>query len=469
MTAETTLWTLKNFSDAFATDSRRKNRILKIAEAFARNPGKSIPQMLLKQYDIKATYELFKHRESTPMNLQRGHRELTHRRMSSEPGNYLLIEDSSDFIFKNRVQIKGFGPMGDFQDNLQGFMLHSVLVAKYPSIKRQQVGKRLPVEIIGLIDQQYYLREPISKPYKSRQFETRKRETDLWLNSQENIGKAVKNENIKWVRVADRGADIYEFMRYSIDNNYDFVVRARHNRNLESNKRLFEYALSLPIKGELELNLRSRPEKEARKTVLSLRYGKVSLPAPKRPGVKDLKPIECNVISVREENPIEGEERLEWFLLTNRSLDSIEDAYEVVEWYASRWIIEDYHKALKSGMKAEDLQIEDGEGLFAAISIMAIVALRLLDIRERIRLLSDESSLESGLDEIELLTLEHLLKRKIRTVREVGLAIGRLGGHMGRKNDGPPGMITLWRGYSRLKDTADGVRIGLEKKITQTR
>ncbi len=32
--------------------------------------------------------------------------------------------------------------------------------------------------------------------------------------------------------------------------------------------------------------------------------------------------------------------------------------------------------------------------------------------------------------------------------------IGRLGGHLGRKSDGPPGLKVVWLGYQRIIDAA---------------
>lgn len=460
-----TIWVEQHFSGVFATDIRRKKRIIKTVEMMTRLPGKSIPQFSETKYDIKATYELLKHKESTPRALQRGHISLTHKTIQNSPGVYLLIEDTSDIIFSGRRQIQGLGPVGDTDSVLKGFLLHTVLAVKYPEKdSADKYGKRLPVEIIGIADQQYHVRESVKKEKKSRQFVTRDRESDLWLNSQKTIGKRLENENIKWISVCDRGADIYEYMVDSSQNNRNYIVRAKHDRilvtNTSNSKSLFEHARSMPESGTFELELRARPGQSARTAVLSVSYGNVEIRAPQRPGSKagSLDSIKNTVVRVVEKNPISGEP-LEWIILTDLSINSFEDAYQVSEWYSSRWIIEDYHKALKSGMKIEELQLDTEHSLFAAISLMAIVALRLVELREIIRLKSSEPSSELGLDEIELLILEKISKKKLKTVKDVGKAIGRLGGHIGRNSDGMPGMLTLWKGYARLKDMFEGAKL----------
>lgn len=468
MIHETNLWAMQHFFEAFTTDIRRGKRITKIAESMARLPGKSIPQFCDTKYDIKATYELLKHPESTPSAIQRGHRTLTKKTIQTTPGIYLLIEDSSDIIFSGRRQIQGLGPIGEANSVLKGFLLHTVLAVKYPlNDSVDKYGKRLPVEIIGIADQQYHVREAEKKERKSRQFVTRERESDLWLNSQKNIGKRLNNEDIKWISVCDRGADIYEYMIESSNNNRNYIVRAKHDRilveNTSKSTSLFDHARNMPSSGTFEMELRTRPGQAAKTVILSVSYGSVEIRAPQRPGSKagSLAPIRSNVVHVVEKNS-DSDDPLEWILLTNLDINNFTEAYQITEWYSARWIIEDYHKALKSGMKIEELQLDTQHSLFAAISIMAVVALRLVELREIIRLRSSAPSSEIGLDKIELLVLEKVSKKKITTVKEAGLAIGRLGGHIGRKNDGMPGMTTLWKGYIRLKDMAEGAKAVLQ-------
>ena len=49
--------------------------------------------------------------------------------------------------------------------------------------------------------------------------------------------------------------------------------------------------------------------------------------------------------------------------------------------------------------------------------------------------------------------------RTLTTVYEVALAIDRVGGHLNRKNDGPPGIITLTRGLEKLLTVCEGARL----------
>jgi hypothetical protein len=120
-------------------------------------------------------------------------------------------------------------------------------------------------------------------------------------------------------------------------------------------------------------------------------------------------------------------------------------------------MIEKYHKAIKTGLGAERLQLESAARLFAAIAIMSVVAFRLLELRERLRIHPEAEADQAGLSRLELEVLRESSGRTLRTVREVALAIGRLGGHLNRTRDGLPGWQTLWHGMNTLHVLVEGV------------
>jgi IS4 transposase len=93
---------------------------------------------------------------------------------------------------------------------------------------------------------------------------------------------------------------------------------------------------------------------------------------------------------------------LEWILLTDDPAEDFETALTCVLQYATRWVIEEFHKALKTGLGAERLQLETAHRLFAAISMMSVIALRLLDLKERVRVCPEVPATEAGLDSFEL-------------------------------------------------------------------
>ncbi len=459
-------WAHKHFAKATLGDQRRVRRVINIAQHLAHSPGKSIPQLFDNNYAIKASYELFKHEKSTPDNLQSGHRNMVYQELK-KPGTYLLIEDTSELSWTGNMPIKGLGPIGSNAKKAQGFFLHTVLAVRWTNSNLLQ--KRSPVEVIGLADQQYKIR-----PKKGKKIRRRKDgcagESDVWEKTIERLPSLSPEKTVRLVRVCDRGADIYEVLIENLENNYGFVIRASHDRNIESEQptTLFKYARSLFEKGSFFLDLRSRPDQPRRTAILSISFGQVELKSPQRPGYKRgaLKPVKCSVIRIWEKDPSEEiKEPIEWILLCDQIIETLEEAMICAKQYTCRWLIEDFHKALKTGLGAEKLQLEDVTRLFAAISIMSIVALRLIEIRESLRLDPSIPAQNSGLSPLELKILSLRLKRDLKTVKDVGLAIGRLGGHMNRKGDGMPGLLSLWRGMQRLMELMDGVKLAADLNI----
>jgi hypothetical protein len=442
------------------------------AKALAEQPGKMIPELFSRKYDIDATYQLLDQREVTPDAIQQTHRRLV-KQESRKPGRYLLIEDTTFPSYSHRKQaVPGLGPIGGSEPGQQGFLLHSVLAVRVPLTPQPDAsGRRSPVTILGLIDQQYLVRSPRpeakSKQTVSRQRTGRDRESDRWLESSRRIGPAPANPAIRWVRVADREADIYEYLHESSVHHQGFLVRVNQDRVIldpASGERLglvFEHIAGVEPVGGMYLDLRSRDGQKTRRARLLVSCGPVRVQAPERPGrtAGTNPPIDCGFIRIWEPDPPEKVEPLEWVLYSDQRPETLEEALVGAMDYATRFLIEEFHKGLKTGLKAEELQLETADRLFAAIAVMSVVALRLLDLRELGRAIPEAPAKATGLSEMELDLLGLALNRRLTTVASVLLAVGRLGGHMNRKSDGMPGWLTLWRGMKTLRLMVKGAEL----------
>jgi transposase-like protein/transposase Tn5 family protein len=472
-------WAERHFSGAALSDVRRVDRVETIAEAMAARPGKSLPQLFARPYDIKAAYHLFKLAEAAPENLQVGHRQWVLESLE-QPGTYLLLEDTSELSWAGHEPIEGLGPVGASKDGQQGFLLHSVLAVGWhrPSL-RGGSSQRLPVEVLGLADQQYQVRQPRPAGERSEDHwrrKSRRRESQLWQQASLRIGRAPERPSVRWVRVADRGADIYEFLRSCRQAGHGFVVRAAQNRALvdpptgKPAGHLFDSLRQAAVLGHFDLELRARPGQPARRAHLSVSALAVCLRSPHRPGkaAGRLPPIPSTAVRVWEAQAPPGVKPLEWILLCDEPVSTFQPARAVALQYSARWILEEFHKGLKTGLGAERLQLARAHQLFAAIAIMSVVALRLIGLREHLRLHPEAPATASGLDWLELDVLGLASRRRLLTVREVALAIGRLGGHLNRKGDGLPGWITLWRGMRQLNTLVEGARLASRLKTSRS-
>jgi len=428
------------------------------------HPGRSIPKLCGSPYAVKATYNLFKHEEATPDNIQAGHRAVVLQEMR-QPGVYLFLEDTTELSWSGKQAIAGLGPIGNSAAGLQGFFLHTVLGVRWHDAPPTNSTRR-PIEVLGLGDQQYYVRTPCRRPRESSQERLKRdRESQVWPQASQRVGRAPAG--VRWIRVADREADIYEYLVSCQELGHGFVIRAAKDRALshpETGKRagrLFAAARSAVPLGEFTLELRQRPTHPARTAHLCVSATAVTLSAPWRPGYgrSGKPPIPCTAVRVWEVAAPDATDRLEWILLCDAKVADFAQARACALQYATRWVIEEYHKAIKTGLGAERLQLESAERLFAAIAIMSVVALRLIELRERLRRYPDAEAAQSGLSLLELEVLRHKSGRPLRTVREVALAIGRLGGHLNRTRDGLPGWQTLWHGMNTLYALVEGVLI----------
>lgn len=444
---ETFRWAHNNFGNINLMNKARTKRLVFIASRLAENKGASLARLFDRWYDVKATYNLLNHKIMNPDTIQSEHRRLTFEAMKNYAGDVLAIEDASEFEWNWNESITGLGPIGSGRKNDQGFILQSTLAV---GIDPKSSSEGYGIYVLGLPFQQYYVRnQKEAKTKRRRTHENEFLETDLWrINTRAET--IPKHKNI--IRVCDRAADIYEVLTETQEYGCSYIIRLKHDRQeLETENRVKQLIKEAPVMGTTSI------EKKGKRIELQVNWKEVEFRAPQRPEGRKLEPLKSTVVHVCGQN--DAQEEIEWFLHTNLPINSLQDAIKVVHYYALRWIVEDYHKALKSGLKAENLQFKTAHALFAAISIMSVVALRLIDLRERLRIAPEEPAEKSGFSSEEIRILSAYLKREIKSVKCVALAIGRLGGHQNRKSDGMPGLLALWWGMSRFLSIMEGVRL----------
>jgi hypothetical protein len=436
------------------------------------DPGASLPRLAPTRSALKATYALWAHPASTPDHLQAGHRAQVRAALGDGGAPVVLVEDTTVMSWAGNGPVAGLGPIGRGDAGLQGFLLHSVLALRWAAPPDPAAPRHPAVTVLGVADQQYHVRTPAppnekALPAGSRPFarQRRWRESALWAQSTARLGPApAPGAGPRWVRVCDREADVYEFLESCHAAGHGYVVRAARDRALAEGPRLWATLRALPPQATLTVPLRARPAHPARVATLRVAAAPVTLRAPRRPGRPAGKRpgLACTALRVWEPAAPAGVEPLEWLLLSDAPAATAADAVTLVQQYATRWVIEEFHKALKTGLGAERLQLEAAARLFAAIAVMSVVAARLLHFKEWVRVAPDAPAGDAGLTPLEHRLLERHAGRPLPTAREAALAIGRLGGHLNRRSDGLPGWQSLWRGMQRLQTMAAGATLILQ-------
>lgn len=190
-----------------------------------------------------------------------------------------------------------------------------------------------------------------------------------------------------------------------------------------------------------------------------------------RSGTHGRQPLSLWAIRVWEENPPTGQEPLEWILLTNEPVRTADDALRVINWYRLRWVIEEYHKAQKTGSNVESMHFQYEERLQPMIALISVVALTLLQLRDAARTPEAQTRPARefiGSNYVAALSLWRDGEINLDwTVHDFIMALGRLGGHLNRKRDGLPGWITLWRGWTELQPRVETAELigQLNKKM----
>lgn len=442
ITLDTAAWSKEQFGACELGDKRRTQRAVKFAAQMASDPSGSTPRQTQSWSDCKAAYRLLDCQKVTFSALVAPHCATTR---AQTRGHWLLLGDTTEIEFGIQREITGLGSTGNGRG--RGFFLHSSLMTN------AEEGA-----IAGLAGQALYYRQDAPKGESRYDRVLRQRESEIWGEVINQVGAPAPGT--RFTHVFDRGADNFEVFCHLLLNRSDWVIRAAQPKRVvrtESGQitQLRQALGDLPLAGTYQLELRGRKAEPARTALLEVRFGMVGLPAPQHctPWLKThgIEFIVQWVVEVREINAPAGVKPLHWVLYTSHPVTTFEAALLVVEYYERRWLIEEYHKALKTGCRAEERQFQTAARLEALVGFLSVVAVRLLQLKCVART-DPERPARCVVPALWLDVLQRLRNqpRRAWTVREFYRHLAGLGGFLGRKSDGDPGWMTIWRGFDKL-------------------
>lgn len=439
---DVTKWAQEQFGTCQLGDVRRTRRAVKFAAQAAANPSGHTPEQTEKWGDCKAAYRLLDQEDVTFTTLAAPHWEQTR---ASFTGHVLLIDDTTDVCFGQRV-IAGMGMIQD--ERHPGFLLHSALAV--------QAERGV---VLGLAAQTIRHRKRRRKQHSRDRLKRADRESKLWGDVIDQVGPPP--ENVLSTHVCDRGADNYEVYCHFVLQRTLWVVRAAQlDRVLLTpsgeRQRLDNYLATLSLAGGYQLELKATENYSARTAQIEVRSGSLAMPCPRDVSrwVQDsgIRQIAMQVVEVREVNPPQGVKPLYWVLYTGHAAANFDEAWRVIEFYERRPVVEDYHKALKTGCRLEARLYETAARLEAVTGVLAVVAVRLLQLKTVAQ--TDPNRPAADVVPKQWLKMINCLpqpkNKPVATVRDFYRAMARLGGFLARKSDGEPGWITLWRGFEKL-------------------
>ena len=443
-----------HFGSARLGDARRTRRLVAVADQLAQHPTGTFPHKIPDPYDLDAFYRLLAAEDVTHSSLLAPHFRLTHQRMAEHQGVTLLIQDATVLDYSG-LGIAELGQVGNGRG--RGYYCHNCLAI---TADRQ---------VLGLAWQVLHARRDVPEGETREQRRRHpRRESRLWRDTAGALPCAPPGR--LWVDVADRAADVTEFLDYEDLQRRSYVVRSQNDRwvtveqgGQRRRRKLWGLARSLPAcRQTRERAVSAQPGQPARQAVLTIAWAEATIVPPRqRRGEERGVPLPVWVVRVWEAGGPAGAEPLEWVLLTNVAVENEEQAWERAGWYGCRPVVEEYHKAMKTGCDIEKMQFEHAQRLQPAIGLMSVVALTLLQLRDWARQEGKKAeparACVPGLWVRMLSQWRHGQQRDEMTVGEFVLALGRLGGHQNRPSDGLPGWQTLWRGWMRLQAMVQGL------------
>jgi len=446
-------WAIRQWATVKLGDERLSQRAVVIGMQMAMQSAASLPVQMQKPAPLKGAYRLLNHPGVSLEALTAPHRQQT-LAVAQESGLVLFVEDTTELDFTAHGSTEGLGPIGDGRG--RGLLLHSTLAVE-PSLR----------QLLGLAHAQVVLREPRSK-HPGKHW-VRSPEGRVWDASAQTVGRAPAG--VCWVHVSDAGGDVFEYLATCRGLGKEFLVRAHYDRRLAEvagepvdDLGLLAHVRSLEPQPDSAYTItvpahRQQPERQA---VIALQWCEVLVQAPTwaPKAIRERGPLRLSVVRCWEADPPPTVEAVEWVLLSSLPVQTLAEARQRVAWYTCRWLCEDYHQCLKTGCRIEHTQLDDGADIQRLLGFAIPIAVRLLQMRQQARQAPDAPA-SSHVDPLTLRILAHKTNQPAASMSmaQFWRLVARLGGHQGRKGDGPPGWRSLWHGWRYLSDLVDGARL----------
>lgn len=462
--ADARMWAEGEFGACELGDKRRTGRLILMASHLAAHAGQTVSTACKGDpAAAEGAYRLLRNAEVKPKQIAEGGFLATVQRAEGL-GELLAVEDTTSLSYAHSSAVEELGDLGGKEGSTKrGFLVHSVLLVE------RQTGLT-----VGLIEQERWCRDEAQRGQRHTRKERSysEKESAKWQSASERVAQRMGSQMARVIAVCDREADVYEYLLYKSQQGQRYIVRASWNRRLAGQgEQLYQTLEAAPCLATKAVFIPQRggPKGRVSRTAqVGVHSATVTLRPPRREGEATLPPLVVNAVLVQEIDPPEQAEPLRWLLLTSEPVDSAEAALGIAEAYGLRWRIEDFHKAWKSGAGVEAMRLQSADNLERAAVITAFVAVRLLQLRERLERWQrnpgePEPRCDEVLSELEWKVLHTTTTKKKPPAKPPGIAwayreIAKLGGWLNTKRTGRASWKTFWEGWNILQDRVETAR-----------
>jgi len=457
----TSLWAAQIAAATPLPDARLNTRLERLLTPLAEKPLDAFPQAMPDWHQAKATYRFLANDRVERDALLTGLRDTTVSAVSSLPVVY-VIHDTTTCSYSSLKHTTGLGYVNDLEA-ARGLHCHSSLAMRPDGVA------------LGLLHQHYWARLELRKT-RAQDRDLEDKESIKWIHglnaTKQTLDSMPVEQRPRIVHIMDREGDIHEVFAKVRAWGHGAIIRRYRNRSVAEEPGAADEAIwQAPVIARVRLKLPASHGRKARTAVVELRAQAMTL-TPHCHVERGRQPLRLTMVAVQEVGtPPAGDEPIEWLLWTTEPSRTKKQILAVVRTYALRWRIEDFHLVWKQGCRVEQLQLETRERLEKALILYAGVAVRLLRLRDLARQEPQTPCTEVLSEEEWRALYVHVTgevpdaQTPMPTVAQAVKWIGRLGGHLGRKRDGMPGVRTLWRGWRDLAVLVAGYRAG--KQVTR--
>jgi hypothetical protein len=430
-------------------DARLSRRLAHSATRIGEGPGKSFPKIFPAKAELDGFYRLINNPRMSSARVLGPEISLAAGRAMQHP-LVVAVHDTTTFCFPAEHSIEGLGPI---TTKSQGFFGHFCL------------GVTTDRYVLGVLGLKTWVRSWERKGKRNAK-QIRADETNEKLRWGESIQDVhgILNEHPQVIHVTDREGDDYTLFHDLVEQGIRFVIRLTYDRRLykEQQPKLSEALEPLQPICCREVFLSERRMRKygggtggagARASRMA-RLGFAAKALNIRRGWHADSKLPCsmrlNVVRVFEVDAPKGEEPVEWLLVTTEPISTAEELTRIVDIYRSRWTIEEYFKALKTGCAFEERGLQSIGALLNTLAIFAPIACNLYNLKTFGRTQPDIDC-KAVLTPTQIQLLENSNPKKpcsVKTMADAMWAIAQLGGHI--KKNGLPGWQVLARGYEEL-------------------
>lgn len=459
------------FERASLGDVRLNRRLSRIVEALARRPDVGFPRAMTDKAELEGFYRFVESERVEFEALLASHTQATTERMAGDR-EIVVVHDTTEFRFTTERADLG-RLRKDSERAKRGFLTHFALAVSADE-------ERDPLGVVGAWPWMRTGSTPTSQRKAGMHYNPAlESEQTRWVRGLQQVHTDVPDPS-RVIHVMDSEADDYALLAAALQLSCRFVIRQCYDRRIDVERSAAQRQGKLKAFIETAAPVATRavqvsPRRAAtgtkarrrnlprgrREALLSFSAAPVVLRRPTSavPGLPAT--LAVNLVRVWEEHPPDGDEPLQWLLITTEPIVSTDQIMRVVDCYRARWVIEEFFKAIKSGCAFEKRQLESFSTLATALAIFIPIAWSLLRLRSASRT-QPSAPADTVLNEVQLEVLRRATGNRLPsapTVRDALLAIARLGGHLIRNGD--PGWQTLGRGYEDLLMLETGFRLAM--------